>query len=173
MRPGGPATWWSRCRPPRGSGSAAYSALVVFADGSIGCLYERGEKSPYETIAFARFGLEWLTGGEDSPPARRAASGKKPVRVGAAQPRSRLIDFSLREPSLVLARVERSLGELEELVHRAGAAGCDALALPEDTLGLGHWEAANPAALKDVLPVAVARMIERLGRAASAHRIYL
>ncbi len=25
------------------------------------CLYERGEKLPYEKITFARFGLEWLS----------------------------------------------------------------------------------------------------------------
>lgn len=43
-------------------GPAAYSSLVVLADGTIGCLYERGEKSPYETITFARFNLEWLAG---------------------------------------------------------------------------------------------------------------
>src|SRR5262245_1673925 len=70
-------------------------------------------------------------------PARRGA-----VRVGAAQPRSRLIDWRTRNPADVLARVDTSLADLEALVHKAGAAGCDALALPEDTLGLGHWEAA-------------------------------
>jgi sialidase-1 len=42
------------------AGPAAYSALVVLPDGSIGCLYERGNKDPYETIAFARFPLTWL-----------------------------------------------------------------------------------------------------------------
>ncbi len=36
-------------------GPAAYSCLTVLPDGTIGCLYERGEKSPYETITFARF----------------------------------------------------------------------------------------------------------------------
>src|SRR5207247_2973688 len=75
--------------------------------------------------------------------------------------------------SEALVRVERSLAELEQLVHRAGEEGCDALALPEDTIGLGHWEAANAAALKELLPAAVARMLERLGRAAAAHRMYL
>jgi sialidase-1 len=43
-------------------GPAAYSSLVVLADGRIGCLYERGVKSPYETITFARFHLAWLEG---------------------------------------------------------------------------------------------------------------
>jgi len=45
-------------------GSAAYSCLVVLPDGLIGCLYERGEKHPYETITFARFSLEWVKGGK-------------------------------------------------------------------------------------------------------------
>lgn len=43
-------------------GPSAYSSLVVLADGTIGCLYERGEKNPYESITFARFDLEWLEG---------------------------------------------------------------------------------------------------------------
>ena len=42
-------------------GPAAYSALTVFPDGSIGCLYERGEKNPYARIAFARFALDWIS----------------------------------------------------------------------------------------------------------------
>jgi sialidase-1 len=42
-------------------------------DMSIGLLFERGEQGPYERITFARFPLEWLTGGADrlSPPARK------------------------------------------------------------------------------------------------------
>ena len=43
-------------------GPAAYSCLVVLPGGEIGCLYERGEKSPYEAIAFARFSRAWLAG---------------------------------------------------------------------------------------------------------------
>lgn len=46
-------------------GPAAYSSLVVLPDRSIGLLYERGTRSPYETLAFARFTLEWLTEGKD------------------------------------------------------------------------------------------------------------
>jgi len=41
-------------------GPAAYSCLTVLADGSIGCLYERGDKQAYETITFERFRLEDL-----------------------------------------------------------------------------------------------------------------
>lgn len=47
------------------------------------------------------------------------------------------------------------------MVHQAGKAGCDAFALPEDSLGLLHWEMANKKALPQVLPVAVGRMLDR------------
>jgi len=43
------------------TGPAAYSALAVFPDGTIGCLYERGEKHPYGRIAYARFSLDWIS----------------------------------------------------------------------------------------------------------------
>ena len=49
------------------SGPSAYSALAVLPDMTIGCLYERGEKGPYETITFARLSLEWITNGADGP----------------------------------------------------------------------------------------------------------
>jgi len=55
---------WPISRVPR-DGPAAYSCLAVLPDGNIGCLYERGNKSPYETIAFARFVPDWLTGAEE------------------------------------------------------------------------------------------------------------
>jgi predicted amidohydrolase len=94
------------------------------------------------------------------------------VRVGAAQPKSRLVDWRLT-PAQALAEVDKSLGELEKLVHRAGAEGCDVLALPEDTLGLLHWEMGNKSKLKEVLPEAVTRMLKRLGQATATHRMYL
>jgi sialidase-1 len=42
------------------AGPSAYSCLAVLGDGSIGCLYERGDKHAYETITFARFSRDWL-----------------------------------------------------------------------------------------------------------------
>jgi sialidase-1 len=39
-------------------GPAAYSDLAVLPDGTVGCLYEAGEKSPYETITLALFRVE-------------------------------------------------------------------------------------------------------------------
>lgn len=41
-------------------GPAAYSCLTVLSDGTIGCLYERGDKRPYEMIVFARFSIDGL-----------------------------------------------------------------------------------------------------------------
>ena len=43
------------------SGPAAYSALAMLPDRRIGCLFEYGEKSPYEKISLAIFSLQWLT----------------------------------------------------------------------------------------------------------------
>lgn len=43
-------------------GPAAYSCLAVLPKGTIACLYERGDKSAYQTITLARFSLGWLTG---------------------------------------------------------------------------------------------------------------
>jgi len=47
------------------AGPAAYSDLAVAPDMDILCLYERGEKHPYQTLTLARFNLEWLTAGQD------------------------------------------------------------------------------------------------------------
>jgi len=102
-----------------------------------------------------------------------AATPGKTVRIGATQPKARMVDWRLREPDEVLARVDVILGELEALVHKAGAAGCDVVAFPEDTMGLGGWELAHPESADRVLPPAAARMLERLGAAAASHRMYL
>ncbi len=108
-----------------------------------------------------------------SAPAAAQEIGRKPrVRVGAAQPKARLIDWKL-PPAEALERVERNLDELEALVRKAAEAGCDAVALPEDTLGTGRWEAAHRGREGELLRAAVPRMMERLGRAAASHKMYL
>lgn len=48
---------WPASKPIH-AGPAAYSCLVELPDGSIGLLYECGEKSPYERIEFARFRIQ-------------------------------------------------------------------------------------------------------------------
>lgn len=42
-------------------GPSGYSCLTSLGSREIGCLYERGDASPYEKITFARFPLNWLT----------------------------------------------------------------------------------------------------------------
>lgn len=44
-------------------GPSAYSCLTILPNGNIACLYEAGQKSPYEKIIFTSFTLDWLTGG--------------------------------------------------------------------------------------------------------------
>jgi predicted amidohydrolase len=115
----------------------------------------------------------------EAQPSARAADadlkGKKKstVRVGAVQARPRIIDYKLKDPAEVLTQVGKSLDAFERIIHQAGEAKCDALAFPEDTLGLLHWEGANQEAAKRVLPDAVKRMLDQLGRAAAAHRMHL
>ncbi len=104
--------------------------------------------------------------------AQPGAGQPKTLRVCAAESSPPWIDWHLK-PAAALAEVDRRLAGLERLVHRAGSAGCDALALPEDSLTLLHWEMGNKPSMKDVLPQAVGWMLDRLGRAAAAHHMYL
>jgi predicted amidohydrolase len=94
------------------------------------------------------------------------------VRIAAAQAARRVINFHLK-PDEALAAVDKNLVELEHIVDRAGDAKCDALVLPEDTLGLLNWVGANETIVREVLPKAVQRMLERLGSAAARHHMYL
>jgi sialidase-1 len=41
---------------------SAYSCMTMLRDGRVGVLYETGDKSGIETLTFARFPLEWVTG---------------------------------------------------------------------------------------------------------------
>lgn len=51
-------TWTvERMLDPRPS---AYSCLAKLVDGTVGLLYEVGEKGPYESLVLARFDLAWL-----------------------------------------------------------------------------------------------------------------
>jgi hypothetical protein len=46
-------------------GHSAYSSLAAGQDGNIYLLFERGKKKLYESVAVARFNLEWLAKGQD------------------------------------------------------------------------------------------------------------
>ncbi|HWG44353.1 MAG TPA: CocE/NonD family hydrolase [Gemmataceae bacterium] len=65
---------WSNARVLH-DGPSAYSCLAVLPNGTIACLYERGDRSAYETITFARCSLDGLA---DSP---------QPRTSGAERPR--------------------------------------------------------------------------------------
>src|SRR5688500_7081690 len=95
------------------------------------------------------------------------------VRIAAAQPKSRLIDWYIKDSQQVLAKIDQSLSELEVIIDKAAAEKCDVVALPEDTLGTGSWEAGNQALVKEMVPKAVKLMLTRLGAAAAKHKIYL
>lgn len=46
-------------------GPSAYSSLAAGKDGTVYLLFERGKEKLYESVAVARFNLEWLTEGKD------------------------------------------------------------------------------------------------------------
>ena len=57
------------------------------------------------------------------------AAEKKLVRICTAQPATQNINWRLK-PGEGLSEVDTTLGELEVLLHQAGGAGCNVLALP-------------------------------------------
>ena len=95
------------------------------------------------------------------------------VRVAAVQAKRRLVDWRIKDPAAALAAVDENLAALEPIIHAAGKRKCDVLAFPEDTLGLLNWYGMNERIAGRVLPEGVSRMLERLGRAAASHRMYL
>lgn len=48
-------------------GPSAYSSLARLPDGTVLCLYEGGDKSPYEALRLARFSLAWVREGISLP----------------------------------------------------------------------------------------------------------
>ena len=100
------------------------------------------------------------------------------MRIGSANTGGLLqnqldIDYHLHDPSLVMQQVDRALDILESMVHQAGKLGCDVLAFPEGTLPLMRWEGTHQEKLDQVLPIAVTRMLVRLGAAATRYQMYL
>ncbi len=57
------ARTWSAARE-LWAGPAAYSDLAVAADGTVLCIYERGQAHPSQKIVLARFPLSWLKAGK-------------------------------------------------------------------------------------------------------------
>ena len=135
----------------------------------MGAEMERMRKACIHTVLLLAIGSARCAAQTAPSPHSKA---RETVRVCVAQPATRTINWRLK-PQEALAEVDATLGELEQLVHRAGGGGCDALALPEDTLGTLRWEVGNKPLMNQVLPEAVGRMLGRLGRAAASHRMYL
>lgn len=82
-------------------------------------------------------------------------------------------DYRLQSPADALAWISQSIDKLVEIVDRAGDAGCDVAVLPEDTLCLASWIAANRDIWDDVLPEAVENMLDRFAQVAAKHNMYL
>ena len=94
------------------------------------------------------------------------------IRVGAVQAKNRTIPF--RTPAAeVLNAVEKNLTELEAIVAKAAEGKVEALAFPEDTIGLLNWNAANESAFKEIVPKVVKLMLTRMGAAAARHNMYI
>jgi len=95
------------------------------------------------------------------------------VRVTAIQADGHTIDWRIDNAADVLNEVAANLDALERLIHQAGERNCDLVVLPEDTPGLLAWLGPHHDLAKEVLPQAVAEMLDRLGRAAAEHNMYL
>lgn len=63
---------------------SAYSCLTVLADGSIGVLYECGDRGSSETLRFARFPPGWLDASATSPATDDSADRVAPAAPPAA-----------------------------------------------------------------------------------------
>lgn len=125
-------------------------------------------------VAMAAWNPQMTIAADDlSPFSQPTAETNELVRVAAVQTKPRLIDWRLQDPQQVLGAVDKNLVVLESIVDKAGKMQCDVLTFPEDTLGLLNWYGMNEQLAKEVLPAAVARMIDRLGRAAAAHEMHL
>lgn len=60
-------------------GPSGYSALAVMPNGDIACLFEGGEKGPYEAINFTAVALADLKKKDEKPLARQDISKKYPI----------------------------------------------------------------------------------------------
>ena len=100
------------------------------------------------------------------------ADTSKKIRVGAVQAKNRTINFHL-SPSEAFGAVEKNLSELESIVAKAADAKIEALAFPEDTMGLLNWGEGNEEAARELLPKAVKLMLARMGDAAAHHKMYI
>lgn len=147
---------------------------LTFVIAAIGLWFvARAEAAERVLIAGSETATAALKSENDPIPPATEAIEPATVRVAAVQAKRRVIDWRIQDPAAALAAVDENLAALEQIVHTAGQQKCDVLAFPEDTLGLLNWYGMNERIAARVLPEAVSRMLQRLGRAAAAHRMYL
>ena len=108
--------------------------------------------------------------GDDAPPAPK---GKSVMRVAAAQPRNRTIDYRLKPPEVLARRWTSPSPSWRGSSTRPGRPAAARWRCRRTRSGCSSGRSAHPAALRDVLPEAVKRMLDRLGKAAAKHRMYL
>ena len=113
-----------------------------------------GRLEPRRPGAVARRQRDRCASPRPSPGTGRSTSGLKPAEVLASRSTDRSRSWSSSST-------------------RPGRPAATRWRCPEDTLGLLKWESANPEISDAVLPEAVKRMLDRLGKAAAEHRMYL
>ena len=65
------------------AGPSAYSSLAVLPNGEVGCLYESGQKHPYESIVFARLPLPGLDDFQSLPVVDLSGETERHVIIAA------------------------------------------------------------------------------------------
>lgn len=95
-------------------GPAAYSAMTILEDGTIGLFYENGEYETYQ-MYFARFSLDWLTDGNDSwlPPVstNEIAADLLDIKISPNPTSGQvLIEMELKEMSQLTSRIFNEKG---------------------------------------------------------------
>jgi predicted amidohydrolase len=111
--------------------------------------------------------------GQDTDAIVAKDAPSKTVRIATCQAQARSVDWRLKDRQAVLEAIDRNIQQLQQIIHTAGQEKCDALALPEDTLGLLHWFGANQELAREILPIVVPRMLSQLGAAAAKENMYL
>ena len=99
------------------------------------------------------------------------ASGKVKVAAGNA-PLGQKIHYTLSKDE-ALKLVDKNIEALVGSIENAAQAGCIAIAFPEDTLGLVHWEAGHYGAEHELLEPAVGALFKAVSKKAAERSIYV
>lgn len=96
-------------------GPSAYSCLGQAADRTILCLYEAGEKRPYEKIRLARFNWSWLTAEPGQLPVK---TNKKSARAAPPLNKDLALPTNVRHTAASPAHLRVEWNDLER--HETG-----------------------------------------------------